>query len=211
MREASTWPTDSFLSISVFFSSEDDWSPSSCCCTPVFPVCLRCSFFSPLWLFARLVPLTLLIPALSADVSALVSLSPALIFLSTTAASFPKIESEFFWSVTFISHILPHDLSLSGSLPSDPLQSQYDSWLSLVDHLSIKAFVNLTLANSVRHGMQHLLFISGLGQWCLSLSLELKCASGKILYETDEKSIVSRRCCADRKAGLKLLTPNAKC
>lgn len=48
-------------------------------------------------------------------------------------------------------------------LPSDPLQCQYDSWLSLVDHLNIKAFVNLTLADSVRHGVQHLLFISGLG------------------------------------------------
>ncbi|KAK7882806.1 hypothetical protein WMY93_028980 [Mugilogobius chulae] len=50
-----------------------------------------------------------------------------------------------------------------STLPSDPLQSQYDSWLSLVDHLNIKAFVNLTLADSVRHGVQHLLFISGLG------------------------------------------------
>lgn len=54
--------------------------------------------------------------------------------------------------------------SLADTLPSDPLQSQYDSWLSLVDHLNIKAFVNLTLADSVRHGIQHLLFISGLGQ-----------------------------------------------
>lgn len=53
---------------------------------------------------------------------------------------------------------------LPDKLPSDPLQSQYDSWLSLVDHLNIKAFVNLTLADSVRHGVQHLLFISGLGQ-----------------------------------------------
>ncbi|PWA20507.1 hypothetical protein CCH79_00003506, partial [Gambusia affinis] len=42
-------------------------------------------------------------------------------------------------------------------------QAQYDSWLALVDHLNIKAFVNLTLADSVRHGVQHLLFISGLG------------------------------------------------
>ncbi|CAB1326057.1 unnamed protein product, partial [Coregonus sp. 'balchen'] len=48
-------------------------------------------------------------------------------------------------------------------LPSDPLQSLYDLWLSLVDHLNIKAFVNLTLADSVRHGAQHLLFISCLG------------------------------------------------
>jgi potassium/chloride transporter 9 len=63
---------------------------------------------------------------------------------------------------------LPHHGSLfsgADTLPSDPLQSQYDSWLSLVDHLNIKAFVNLTLATSVRHGVQHLLFISGLGQY----------------------------------------------
>ncbi|KAG8002250.1 Solute carrier family 12 member 9, partial [Nibea albiflora] len=59
-----------------------------------------------------------------------------------------------------LGHVQLGDLS---TLPSDPLQSQYESWLSLVDHLNIKAFVNLTLADSVRHGIQHLLFISGLG------------------------------------------------
>ncbi|KAK2846853.1 hypothetical protein Q5P01_009852 [Channa striata] len=59
-----------------------------------------------------------------------------------------------------LGHVQLGDLN---RLPSDPLQSQYDSWLSLVDHLNIKAFVNLTLADSVRHGVQHLLFISGLG------------------------------------------------
>ncbi|KAG5837001.1 hypothetical protein ANANG_G00234610 [Anguilla anguilla] len=59
-----------------------------------------------------------------------------------------------------LGHVELGDLDL---LPSDPLQSRYDSWLSLVDHLNIKAFVNLTLASSVRHGVQHLLFISGLG------------------------------------------------
>uniref|UniRef100_A0A8C9ZQM9 Solute carrier family 12 member 9 n=1 Tax=Sander lucioperca TaxID=283035 RepID=A0A8C9ZQM9_SANLU len=52
--------------------------------------------------------------------------------------------------------------SLDG-LPSDPLQSHYDSWLSLVDHLNIKAFVNLTLADSVRHRVQNLLFVTGFG------------------------------------------------
>uniref|UniRef100_A0A8C7ZSK9 Solute carrier family 12 member 9 n=1 Tax=Oryzias sinensis TaxID=183150 RepID=A0A8C7ZSK9_9TELE len=52
--------------------------------------------------------------------------------------------------------------SLDG-LPSDPMQSYYDSWLSLVDHLKIKAFVNFTLADSVRHGVRNLLFISGFG------------------------------------------------
>ncbi|XP_024133514.1 solute carrier family 12 member 9 [Oryzias melastigma] len=73
--------------------------------------------------------------------------------------------------ITFINDIKKSGLYVLGhvqlgdlnTLPSDPLQSQYDSWLSLVDHLNIKAFVNLTLADSIRHGVQHLLFISGLG------------------------------------------------
>ncbi|KAG9265313.1 solute carrier family 12 member 9-like [Astyanax mexicanus] len=73
--------------------------------------------------------------------------------------------------ITFINDIKKSGLYVLGHvqigdlavLPSDPLQCRYDSWLSLVDHLNIKAFVNLTLADSVRHGVQHLLFISGLG------------------------------------------------
>ncbi|CAJ1066105.1 solute carrier family 12 member 9 [Xyrichtys novacula] len=73
--------------------------------------------------------------------------------------------------ITFINDIKKSGLYVLGhvqlgdlnTLPSDPLQSQYDSWLSLVDHLNIKAFVNLTLSDTVRHGVQHLLFISGLG------------------------------------------------
>lgn len=61
-------------------------------------------------------------------------------------------------------YVLGHvKLGLLDGLPSDPLQSSYDSWLSLVDHLNIKAFVNLTLADSVRHGVQNLLFITGFG------------------------------------------------
>ncbi|XP_017277910.1 solute carrier family 12 member 9 isoform X2 [Kryptolebias marmoratus] len=61
-------------------------------------------------------------------------------------------------------YVLGHvKLGLLDGLPSYPLQSCYDSWLSLVDHLKIKAFVNLTLADSVRHGVQNLLFISGFG------------------------------------------------
>lgn len=52
----------------------------------------------------------------------------------------------------------------ADGMPSDPMQSSYDSWLSLVDHLNIKAFVNLTLADSVRQGVQNLLFITGLGR-----------------------------------------------
>uniref|UniRef100_W5MR14 Solute carrier family 12 member 9 n=1 Tax=Lepisosteus oculatus TaxID=7918 RepID=W5MR14_LEPOC len=72
--------------------------------------------------------------------------------------------------ISFINDIKKSGLYVLGhvelgdleTLPSDPLQSRYDSWLSLVDRLNIKAFVNLTLADSVRHGVQHLLFISGL-------------------------------------------------
>ncbi|XP_040911344.1 solute carrier family 12 member 9-like isoform X4 [Toxotes jaculatrix] len=61
-------------------------------------------------------------------------------------------------------YVLGHiKLGLLDGLPSDPLQSCYDSWLSLVDHLNIKAFVNLTLADTVRHGVQNLLFITGFG------------------------------------------------
>ncbi|XP_075794262.1 solute carrier family 12 member 9-like [Pelodiscus sinensis] len=61
-------------------------------------------------------------------------------------------------------YVLGHvELAQLDSLPSDPLQTQADSWLLLVDRLNIKAFVNLTLADSVRHGVQQLLFISGLG------------------------------------------------
>ncbi|KAJ8357833.1 hypothetical protein SKAU_G00206270 [Synaphobranchus kaupii] len=73
--------------------------------------------------------------------------------------------------ITFINDVKKSGLYVLGhvelgdldALPSDPLQSRYDSWLSLVDRLNIKAFVNLTLSDSVRHGVQHLLFISGLG------------------------------------------------
>uniref|UniRef100_UPI003AAB9F2D solute carrier family 12 member 9-like n=1 Tax=Centroberyx gerrardi TaxID=166262 RepID=UPI003AAB9F2D len=73
--------------------------------------------------------------------------------------------------ITFINdlkksglYVLGHvQMGLLDGLPSDPLQSCYDSWLSLVDHLNIKAFVNLTLADSVRHGVQNLLFITGFG------------------------------------------------
>uniref|UniRef100_A0A3Q3FXF1 Solute carrier family 12 member 9 n=1 Tax=Labrus bergylta TaxID=56723 RepID=A0A3Q3FXF1_9LABR len=73
--------------------------------------------------------------------------------------------------VTFINDLKKSGLFVLGhvkldvldGLPFDPLQSRYDSWLSLVDHLNIKAFVNLTMSDSVRHGIQNLLFITGFG------------------------------------------------
>lgn len=55
-------------------------------------------------------------------------------------------------------------LCISDSLPSDPVQTQYNFWLSLVDKLGVKAFVDLTLSPSVRQGTQHLLRITGLGK-----------------------------------------------
>ncbi|XP_044278381.1 solute carrier family 12 member 9-like [Varanus komodoensis] len=61
-------------------------------------------------------------------------------------------------------YVLGHvELDNLESLPADPLADQSDSWLQLVDRLNVKAFVNLTLSDSVRHGTQQLLFISGLG------------------------------------------------
>jgi potassium/chloride transporter 9 len=45
----------------------------------------------------------------------------------------------------------------------DPLQQIYPYWLSLIDYLKIKAFVELTLMDSVRSGIQQLIRLSGLG------------------------------------------------
>lgn len=55
-------------------------------------------------------------------------------------------------------------LPLIDAVPTDPVQQQYNFWLSLVDKLGVKAFVDLTLSPSVRQGTQHLLRITGLGE-----------------------------------------------
>ncbi|ROL40696.1 Solute carrier family 12 member 9 [Anabarilius grahami] len=59
-----------------------------------------------------------------------------------------------------LGHVQIGDLDV---LPADPVQPQYNFWLSLVDKLGVKAFVDLTLSPSVRQGTQHLLRITGLG------------------------------------------------
>lgn len=68
---------------------------------------------------------------------------------------------------SFLSLKLMYDscpLCETDALPSDPVQQQYNFWLSLVDKLGVKAFVDLTLSPSVRQGTQHLLRITGLGK-----------------------------------------------
>ncbi|XP_067828204.1 solute carrier family 12 member 9 isoform X2 [Heptranchias perlo] len=73
--------------------------------------------------------------------------------------------------ITFINDLKKGGLFVLGhveigdldTLPSDPIQPQYNFWLSLVDKLNVKAFVDLTLSPTVRQGVQHLLRITGLG------------------------------------------------
>ena len=45
----------------------------------------------------------------------------------------------------------------------DPCYVELSRWQSLIDYLKIKAFVELTLSNSIRSGMHHLIRVSGLG------------------------------------------------
>ncbi|XP_078283755.1 solute carrier family 12 member 9 isoform X2 [Rhinoraja longicauda] len=73
--------------------------------------------------------------------------------------------------ITFINDLKKGGLFVLGhveigdldTLPTDPIHPQYNFWLSLVDKLNVKAFVDLTLSPSVRQGVQHLLHITGLG------------------------------------------------
>ncbi|KAJ1528503.1 hypothetical protein ONE63_006910 [Megalurothrips usitatus] len=49
------------------------------------------------------------------------------------------------------------------TLDADPTLDEYNHWLSIVDHLKVKAFIELTVAPSVREGLQHLIRLSGMG------------------------------------------------
>lgn len=48
-------------------------------------------------------------------------------------------------------------------LRDDPTLELLPHWVSLVDHLKVKAFVELTVANSIREGSKHLMRLSGMG------------------------------------------------
>jgi len=45
----------------------------------------------------------------------------------------------------------------------DPAQLEYSKWLELIDFMKVKAFAELTVSDSVRDGMRHLVRVSGLG------------------------------------------------
>ena len=49
------------------------------------------------------------------------------------------------------------------TLDYDPCAQIYAAWLRLVDHLKIKAFIELTVAPSLREGVHQLVRISGIG------------------------------------------------
>ncbi|XP_053618774.1 solute carrier family 12 member 9 isoform X2 [Plodia interpunctella] len=58
-----------------------------------------------------------------------------------------------------VGHVRLGQLDGSG----DPLAEEHKYWLKLIDHLKVKAFVELCLAESVRSGAAHLTRLSGLG------------------------------------------------
>lgn len=59
-----------------------------------------------------------------------------------------------------LGHVITSDPNAEGP---DPTLEKYPNWLNLIDHLKVKAFVELTVAQHVRTGLQHLMRLSGMG------------------------------------------------
>ncbi|KAF7271951.1 hypothetical protein GWI33_015249 [Rhynchophorus ferrugineus] len=60
-------------------------------------------------------------------------------------------------------YVLGHVVKRDIDDEPDPTPDMNLHWLNLVDHLKVKAFVELTVANTLREGLQHLMRLSGMG------------------------------------------------
>ena len=59
-----------------------------------------------------------------------------------------------------VGHIKKGDFDASSE---DLTEHQMEDWLELVEHLNVKAFVDLTMAETIRKGAQQLIRLSGIG------------------------------------------------
>jgi potassium/chloride transporter 9 len=51
------------------------------------------------------------------------------------------------------------------NVSTDTCSQEYPYWVSLIDHMKIKAFVDMTLAPNIRDGVLQLMRLSGLGRF----------------------------------------------
>lgn len=61
-----------------------------------------------------------------------------------------------------LGHVKVGDFSEHPS-NDDPTLEEYGKWLTLIDHMRVKAFAEVTMARTIREGVQHLIRISGMG------------------------------------------------